>query len=43
MESRDLISRLLIKNPDKRITLKEVIDHKWFNSVKEKIERKLHL
>ena len=40
-ESRDLITRLLIKNPEKRITLQEVIDHPWFRKVKANIERKL--
>ena len=40
-ESKDLITRLLIKNPDKRITLPEVIDHLWFKKVKQNIEKKL--
>jgi serine/threonine protein kinase len=40
-ESKDIISRLLIKNPEKRITLQEVIDHKWFKNVKQKIETRL--
>jgi serine/threonine protein kinase len=40
-ESRDLINRLLIKNPEERITLDEVINHPWFRKVKPKIETKL--
>lgn len=42
-DSRDIINRLLIKNPEKRITLQEVIDHKWFKNIKSKIENKLQL
>ena len=42
-ESRDLIGRLLIKNPENRISLLEVLNHKWFKSVKDKIEKKLLL
>jgi serine/threonine protein kinase len=40
-ESRDLITRLLMKEPEKRITLPEVIEHPWFRKVKANIERKL--
>jgi calcium-dependent protein kinase len=42
-ESKDLINRLLIKNPEKRITLDEVINHPWFRKIKTKIETKLQL
>lgn len=42
-ESKDLIFRLLIKNPEKRITLDEVINHPWFRKVKSKIETRLQL
>jgi len=42
-ESRDLITRLLTKNPEKRITLPNVIDHPWFRKIKKNIETKLQL
>jgi serine/threonine protein kinase len=28
-EGKDLISKLLVKDPAKRITIKEVLDHRW--------------
>ena len=40
--SRDLISRLLIRDPTRRITLSKVIEHRWFTSVRDKIELKLY-
>jgi serine/threonine protein kinase len=43
VEAKDLIFRLLIKNPEKRITLDEVIEHAWFRKIKTKIETKLQL
>jgi serine/threonine protein kinase len=41
-ESKDIISRLLIKNPEKRITLQEVIDHKWFKKALKIDDKKKH-
>ena len=36
---RELIDRLMIKNPDERITLQETLDHDWFKNVRHKYRR----
>ena len=35
-KGKDLVNRLLIKNPDERITLDEALDHDWFRNVRPK-------
>jgi serine/threonine protein kinase len=37
-EARDLLTRLLEKDPNKRITIAEILDHKWLSDVDESIE-----
>ncbi|CDW78202.1 protein kinase domain containing protein [Stylonychia lemnae] len=36
-EARDLMMRMLQKNPNKRLTAEEVLDHAWFDQVDEQI------
>lgn len=36
-ESRDLMQRMLQKNPNKRLTAEEVLDHPWFDDVDDMI------
>ena len=36
-EARDLMMKMLQKNPNKRLTAEEVLDHKWFDDVDEHI------
>jgi serine/threonine protein kinase len=31
-EGKDLISKLLVKDPSKRIKIKDVLDHKWITN-----------
>lgn len=33
-ECKDLISKLLTKDPEKRIKLKDALNHKWFQNMK---------
>lgn len=37
-EARDLMQRMLQKNPNKRLTAEEVLDHPWFDDVDEHID-----
>lgn len=37
-ESRDLMMRMLQKNPTKRLTAEEVLDHQWFDDVDETLD-----
>ena len=37
-ESRDLMMRMLQKNPSKRLTAEEVLDHQWFDDVDETLD-----
>ena len=39
MECQDLISRLLIKRPEERITLIDALAHNWFRKVRAKYEK----
>ena len=40
-EAKDLVLRMLDKNPEKRITIREIIDHGWLSRYKEmKIRKK---
>jgi serine/threonine protein kinase len=32
-EARDLMTRMLQKNPNKRLTAEEALDHPWFDDV----------
>ena len=32
-ECKDLLTRLLHKDPKKRITLEDALKHKWFNGI----------
>jgi serine/threonine protein kinase len=32
-ECKDLIKKLLMKNPKERITLENALQHEWFNSL----------
>jgi len=36
-EARDLMMRMLQKNPNKRLTAEEVLDHAWFDEVDEQV------
>ncbi len=36
-ESRDLMQRMMQKNPNKRLTAEEALDHPWFDDVDEHI------
>ena len=36
-EARDLMVRMLQKNPNKRLTAEDVLDHAWFEDVDEHI------
>ena len=36
-EARDLMMRMLQKNPGKRLTAAEVLDHPWFDEVEENL------
>ena len=37
-DARDLMQRMLQKNPTKRLTAEEVLTHKWFEEVDEHID-----
>lgn len=34
-QAKDLISKMLVKNPEKRISASEILDHEWFAMLKE--------
>jgi serine/threonine protein kinase len=37
-DARDLMQRMLQKNPSKRLTASEVLEHPWFDEVDEHID-----
>lgn len=37
-EARDMMKRMLQKNPNKRLTAEEVLSHMWFDDVDEHID-----
>eukprot|EP00483_Globobulimina_turgida_P013131 UN13155 len=37
-DAKDLIKKLLIKNPNNRISLQDALKHKWFQNNKDKLE-----
>ena len=39
-ECKDLIRKLLIKNPEKRINVQEIIVHPWFDSLEKRFDSK---
>jgi len=36
-EARDLMMRMLQKNPGKRLTAEECLDHPWFDEVEDNL------
>ena len=44
-EAKDLLNKLLIKNPDDRITIEEILNHPWMKDVSNKVldSNKYHL
>ena len=43
-EAKDLISKLLIKNPEERITCEEILEHPWMKGLKDNYDyNKYHL
>ena len=44
-EAKDLLNKLLIKNPDDRITIEEILEHPWMKDVSNKVldSNKYHL
>lgn len=42
-EAKDLISRLLVKDPNKRISLADALAHNWFDETEDKKELEINV